>query len=155
MIHLSSGRTRGRVTPLSGKVCTAPLFRIRRVQLVLRDRIARFYSEHRICLLFFGRCAGAYYDAAGQTRRFDGITLDITEWVRAEGKDRTLAEALDAEVQVRTKELAQAEELRDPAGARCLWLRRFACFVGLTESAKARRRINMNAEEQSSNRVVT
>ncbi|MFZ0564276.1 MAG: response regulator [Terriglobales bacterium] len=55
-----------------------------------------------------------FYDAAGQPRRFDGITLDITERVLAEENYRTLAQTLDAEVRVRTREVVQqAEELRD------------------------------------------
>ena len=55
-----------------------------------------------------------FYDAAGQPRRFDGITLDITERVRVQEKYRTLAETLDADVRVRTREVVQqAEELRD------------------------------------------
>ncbi len=55
-----------------------------------------------------------FYDAAGKPRRFDGMTLDITERVRGEENYRRLAETLDAEVRVRTKEVVQqAEELRD------------------------------------------
>jgi signal transduction histidine kinase len=55
-----------------------------------------------------------FYDAAGQPTRFDGITLDITERVRAEENYRTLAQTLDAEVRVRTSEVVQqAEQLRD------------------------------------------
>ena len=55
-----------------------------------------------------------FYDAAGHPRRFDGITLDITERVRAEENYRTLAQTLDAEVRVRTSEVVQqAEQLRD------------------------------------------
>jgi PAS domain S-box-containing protein len=55
-----------------------------------------------------------FYDSARQPKRFDGITLDITERMRAEENYRTLAQTLDAEVRVRTSEVVQqAEQLRD------------------------------------------
>ena len=54
----------------------------------------------------------AFYDSAGQPRRFDGVTLDVTQNKRAqealrssEERLRNLAEKLDAEVRARTREL--------------------------------------------------
>ena len=63
----------------------------------------------------------AFYDSAGQPKRFDGVTIDITARKRAEEAYRSLAESLEAEVRVRTSELekrnlevlAQSELVRE------------------------------------------
>jgi len=62
-----------------------------------------------------------FYDEAGNPRRFDGVTLDITNLKHAEESHRKLAETLEQEVRTRTRQLEertadvvrQAEQLRD------------------------------------------
>ena len=58
-----------------------------------------------------------FYDEAGQARRFDGVTVDVTESKRAEEALRTcearyreLAESLDRQVRARTLELEERNQ---------------------------------------------
>jgi PAS domain S-box-containing protein len=63
----------------------------------------------------------AFYDAEGRPKRFDGLTMDVTDRKLAEDNYRNLAQTLDGEVRSRTRELEkrnkevlrQSELLRD------------------------------------------